>query len=208
MATHITRALMRQSPAWRLAPPSTPSRPARTLAESLPPGGGFNFRHQYSPPVPELATGAATPTASDAPTKTRGWCKQLIGATKQEALVDGTIKGCEPWRWNRIVLRNPSAAGPVRPAAAFWGLPMMMVGPLRITCWQCDGCMWVCEAHPERPWDGPVACGCGAAGARCPICNTVESPEMPPGFSDNTGSRHRAKSWTLRWQWPRPSSRT
>jgi hypothetical protein len=29
-------------------------------------------------------------------------------------------------------------------------------------CERCDGCRWVCEAHPERPWEGPCACGCGA----------------------------------------------
>jgi hypothetical protein len=27
---------------------------------------------------------------------------------------------------------------------------------------------WVCESHPERPWQRRHAC---AAGAPCPICN-------------------------------------
>jgi hypothetical protein len=22
-------------------------------------------------------------------------------------------------------------------------------------CPRCDNCRWVCEAHPDRPWDGP-----------------------------------------------------
>jgi hypothetical protein len=69
----------------------------------------------------------------------------------------------------------------------------MMVGPLRIVCWRCDGCLWVCEAHPERPWEGPLACGCGAAGSPCRICNTVEPPPLPPDFkidTDKKGWRH------------------
>jgi len=43
----------------------------------------------------------------------------------------------------------------------------------------------VCEAHPDRPWLGPRECGCGAAGAPCPICNRSDEdhvPEMPDGF--------------------------
>jgi hypothetical protein len=31
-------------------------------------------------------------------------------------------------------------------------------------CARCDGTRWVREAHPERPWEGQCACGCGAAG--------------------------------------------
>jgi hypothetical protein len=50
---------------------------------------------------------------------------------------------------------------------------------------RCDNCRWVCETHPERPWDGPRACGCGAAGAPCPVCNQGDdetAPEPPDGF--------------------------
>lgn len=36
------------------------------------------------------------------------------------------------------------------------------VGP-DVTCARCDGTHWVCENHSDRPWDGPKACGCGAA---------------------------------------------
>jgi hypothetical protein len=42
---------------------------------------------------------------------------------------------------------------------------------MRHPCKRCDGCRWVCEAHPDRPWEGPNACGCGAPGAPCPACN-------------------------------------
>jgi hypothetical protein len=58
-------------------------------------------------------------------------------------------------------------------------------------CARCDGCRWVYEAHRERPLEGPVACG--AAGMPCPICNTGDPPEIPPGFkvdTDENGSRH------------------
>lgn len=37
-------------------------------------------------------------------------------------------------------------------------------------CPVCMGTLWVCEDHPELPWDGEGACGCGAAGAPC-VCN-------------------------------------
>jgi hypothetical protein len=63
----------------------------------------------------------------------------------------------------------------------------MMVGPLRIVCWRCDGCLWVCEDHLNRP------CGCGATGAPCPICNKDDAPRMPEGFevdTDKNGTRH------------------
>ena len=41
------------------------------------------------------------------------------------------------------------------------------------------------------PWDGPHACGCGAAGAPCPTCNVPKPGEalrLPAGFvPDNEG---------------------
>jgi hypothetical protein len=46
-----------------------------------------------------------------------------------------------------------------------------------------------------RPWDGPKACNCGAAGAPCPWCNQYDAdttPRMPEGFLveiDKDGSR-------------------
>ena len=64
------------------------------------------------------------------------------------------------------------------------------------TCPRCNGCRWVCEAHPDRPWEGEHACCCGAPGEPCPVCNRVEGdevPEMPEGFRvdvDEKGWRH------------------
>ncbi|OAF11763.1 hypothetical protein AYJ54_07845 [Bradyrhizobium centrolobii] len=65
-----------------------------------------------------------------------------------------------------------------------------------MTCDLCDDCGWVCENHPDRPWDGPRACTCGGAGAPCPHCNVPaegEPPRMPKGFRvdiDKDGWRH------------------
>ncbi len=40
-------------------------------------------------------------------------------------------------------------------------------------CANCEGIGWVCENHPDRPWEGLSApgegCDCGA-GAPCPVC--------------------------------------
>ncbi len=49
-------------------------------------------------------------------------------------------------------------------------------------CSRCDDCRWVCENHRDRPWEGPRACGCGGAGAPCPVCNQGSEPEMPEDF--------------------------
>ncbi len=50
-----------------------------------------------------------------------------------------------------------------------------------MTC-KCKGQMWVCENHQDLPWDGPDSCGCGAAAAPCPECNSLEPPSIGPGF--------------------------
>lgn len=54
----------------------------------------------------------------------------------------------------------------------------------------CLGARWVCEDHPDKPWDGasdaPEACHCGGAGAPCPECNPCDRdnpPEMPEGYA-------------------------
>ena len=38
-----------------------------------------------------------------------------------------------------------------------------------VKCRLCEDYGWVCEEHPERPWEGPHACICGAAGAPCAV---------------------------------------
>ncbi|MCP2106688.1 hypothetical protein M2202_007532 [Bradyrhizobium japonicum] len=69
-------------------------------------------------------------------------------------------------------------------------------GATTTTCVSCDDLGWVCENHPDRPWDGPRACSCGDAGAPSPACNAAgegEVPRMPEGFRvevDKDGWRH------------------
>jgi hypothetical protein len=59
-----------------------------------------------------------------------------------------------------------------------------------VACARCEGTHWVCESHPDRPWDGPKACGCGGAGDPCLACNDAAPDEMPlpPGFENSITS--------------------
>jgi hypothetical protein len=65
---------------------------------------------------------------------------------------------------------------------------------MHMTCFRCEDIGWVCENHPDHPWDG--TCPCGGAGAPCPLCNVAaegEAPRMPEGFRveiDKSGWRH------------------
>ena len=55
-------------------------------------------------------------------------------------------------------------------------------------CFCCEDCDWVCENHPDRPWQGPHACECGGTGMPCPRCNQAdesEPPRLPKGFEPN-----------------------
>jgi hypothetical protein len=55
--------------------------------------------------------------------------------------------------------------------------------PGRMKCLCCEDCSWVCENHPDQPWEGPHACTCGGAGMPCPKCNSSkdEPPRLPKG---------------------------
>jgi hypothetical protein len=63
-------------------------------------------------------------------------------------------------------------------------------------CAHCEDCGWVCENHPDKPWEGPRACSCGGAGAPCPACNGTNdgtAPRMPSGLKtevDKKAWRH------------------
>jgi hypothetical protein len=63
-------------------------------------------------------------------------------------------------------------------------------------CTLCEDCGWVCEDHPDAPWDGTHACTCGAAGMPCPQCNPSDlgRPPRPPAGThiefDKKGWRH------------------
>jgi hypothetical protein len=64
---------------------------------------------------------------------------------------------------------------------------------MKCTC--CNDIGWVCENHPDRPWEGERACTCGRVGIPCPACNTIEddAPRLPEGYRtgfDKNGWRH------------------
>jgi hypothetical protein len=66
-----------------------------------------------------------------------------------------------------------------------------------VKCSLCQDCGWVCENHPDQPWEGKDACTCGGAGAPCPRCNVPEKgktarlPENFPTEFDKKGWRHQ-----------------
>lgn len=48
-------------------------------------------------------------------------------------------------------------------------------------CPRCRGIGWVCENHPDKPWDTSLEGGCEcAAGAPCPRCSDI----LPIGVPD------------------------
>jgi hypothetical protein len=47
-------------------------------------------------------------------------------------------------------------------------------------CESCGDCFWVCENHPDKPWDGDSLC-CGGAGMPCQECNQDQPPKDLPG---------------------------
>ena len=60
-------------------------------------------------------------------------------------------------------------------------------------CPRCNGCGWVCENHPERPWSGKQACKCGGAGMPCYVQSErwESPPRLPTGFEDDDdATRH------------------
>jgi hypothetical protein len=65
-------------------------------------------------------------------------------------------------------------------------VPLMPLGKGNsMKCQLCEDTGWVCENHPDQPWEGPHACTCGGAGAPCPACNRSapdEPPRLPKGF--------------------------
>jgi hypothetical protein len=50
-------------------------------------------------------------------------------------------------------------------------------------CGHCDDTLWVCGAHPDRPWYGASsqrACRCGAPVIPCELCNPRGGLDEPP----------------------------
>lgn len=48
-------------------------------------------------------------------------------------------------------------------------------------CSNCKDQLWVCENHPNTPWNDGEGC-CGGAGSPCQMCNTGDVPSAPPCF--------------------------
>lgn len=51
-------------------------------------------------------------------------------------------------------------------------------------CCNCHDQGWVCESHPNIPWDDGDASCCGGAGMPCKVCNDCDedtAPRMPKG---------------------------
>jgi hypothetical protein len=63
------------------------------------------------------------------------------------------------------------------------GTKMVIGNAMSDTCGICDGCGWVCENHPDRPWIGTSsradACDCGGAGVPCSKCNPLDENGQP-----------------------------
>ena len=55
-----------------------------------------------------------------------------------------------------------------------------------------DGCGWVCENHPDKPWEGEHACPCGGAGMPCRNCN-MSGDDETRGYWKASG-RMRART--------------
>ncbi len=49
-------------------------------------------------------------------------------------------------------------------------------------CSVCEDCGWVCEDHPDRPFQGEHARDCGGAGAPCPRCNASDDEPRAEGL--------------------------
>jgi hypothetical protein len=65
-------------------------------------------------------------------------------------------------------------------------------------CARCDNCRWVCENHTDRPWLGARPCGCGGAGATCPVCNAAERVDRAEDARGLPGRRgEQAISWRI-----------
>lgn len=61
------------------------------------------------------------------------------------------------------------------------GIPSMIEQP---DCPTCDNSGWVCENHPDVPWDDGDADCCGGAGMPCRDCNPCDAqtpPRLPAG---------------------------
>lgn len=63
-------------------------------------------------------------------------------------------------------------------------------------CVNCDDQNWVCEAHPNKPWEqGDRACHCGAPGIPCDMCNPCDKDNPPRELAGSTIVLNRIDGW-------------
>jgi hypothetical protein len=55
-------------------------------------------------------------------------------------------------------------------------------------CRVCFGLGWVCENHPEEPWDKDLGCACGA-GIPCE-CNDSDPPDTSEMIVEENATLH------------------
>jgi hypothetical protein len=72
-------------------------------------------------------------------------------------------------------------------------LAIFGAGPARFfmtnpKCPNCHGIGWVCENHPDKPWDDEIGCTWGA-GLPCE-CNTGDEPDISRIIEDKKPTRH------------------
>jgi hypothetical protein len=69
--------------------------------------------------------------------------------------------------------RDPKARGDT---GDLWSRGRALFFMTKPNCPTCRGTGWVCENHPDKPWDDEMGCTCGA-GLPCE-CNTGEEPDI------------------------------
>jgi hypothetical protein len=66
-------------------------------------------------------------------------------------------------------------------------------------CPRCNGCRWVCERQVDLPWEGELACGCGAPGEPCPVCNNRIDEDTEPDLLEDFEVENRRKVRDCDW---------
>ena len=60
-------------------------------------------------------------------------------------------------------------------------------------CPICRGIGWVCENHPEKPWDPELGCICGAgAPCKCNATGGVDEPDVIQVIVDDEPKRRHS----------------
>src|ERR1700676_2765346 len=74
-------------------------------------------------------------------------------------------------------------------------------------CSRCEDTGWVCEAHPDRPWEGEHACTCGAAGGSVSAVQRHDRRRALEPSSTRRGGVISDRGWTRKFEDPIPLPR-